>query len=99
VVQPVNLLNRVSLQQSFVELHKTREVPFEFNDSLDLLLFDGLKVIALIWILSFGTCEYLFNESVNDPWLLLDYFKLYLFNIVYSSNIGFDEFFMIAFFF
>jgi len=44
----------------------------------------------------FGTCQYLISGSLANPWALQIYFQTYAFTAVYSSNLGFDEFFFLA---
>jgi len=35
-------------------------------------------------------------SSVANPWSLQDYFHTYAYTLVYSSNLGFDEFFFLS---
>jgi len=37
--------------------------------------------------------------TVFNPWALQDYFVTYAYTLVYSANLGFDEFFMLGTFF
>ena len=36
------------------------------------------------------------SGSAANPWSLQDYFHTYAYTLVYSSNLGFDEFFFIS---
>jgi hypothetical protein len=69
------------------------------QDSDDLTMFDSFRVLCLIWILCFGTCQFTMSGTAYNPWTLQDYFLTIAYTLVYSANLGFDEFFMIATFF
>lgn len=65
----------------------------------NLLFLDGLKVILTIWILILGVCQFTLAGAAFNPWTLQDYFKTVAYTLVYSSNLGFDEFFMLSSFY
>jgi hypothetical protein len=50
----------------------------------------------LLWVITLGVCQFTMSSSVENPWSLQDYFHTYAYTLVYSSNLGFDEFFFIA---
>ena len=62
-------------------------------------MLDFFKVVCLIWICTFGTAQFTMAGTAFNPWALQDYFKTYAYTLVYSSNMGFDEFFMLGTFF
>lgn len=62
----------------------------------DLKLFDGLRVIFLLWIMTLGTSEYLTSAAVTNPWTLDSQLLTIPFTVILSSNIGFDFFFFLA---
>ena len=62
-------------------------------------MFDSFRVICLIWILTFGTAQFTMSGSAYNPWTLQDYFLTVAYTLVYSANLGFDEFFMLSAFF
>ena len=68
-------------------------------DVNDLRMMDSFRVLCLVWILLFGTAQFTMSGSAYNPWTLQDYFKTYAYTMVYSANLGFDEFFMISAFF
>ena len=55
-----------------------------------------MRVICLIWIMIFGVCQSVMNAALANPWALQTYFQTFAFTAVYSSNLGFDEFFFLA---
>lgn len=59
-------------------------------------LIDGMRVICLIWVLTLGVCQFTMSGSVANPWSLQTYFHTYAYTLVYSSNLGFDEFFFLS---
>ena len=62
-------------------------------------MFDFLRVLCLLWILTFGAAQFTMGGAAYNPWTLQDYFKTVPYTLVYSSNLGFEEFFMFASFF
>lgn len=68
-------------------------------DQDDLNLLDGLRGMALIWIMYLGICALTFNGAVYNLWSLDAYLKDINYVAVYSSNMAYDEFFMISAFF
>ena len=78
-----------SIQTGILELYRPR------NDR-NLRLVDGMRVICLFWIVMLGTCQFTMLSSVSNPWSLQDYFHTYAYTLVYSSNLGFDEFFFLS---
>jgi hypothetical protein len=90
----------ISFQKSFNDLFAPREIDTTiFGNKEDLKMLDFFRVLCLIWILAFGTCQFTMSGSAYNPWTLQDYFKTVAFSIVYSANLGFDEFFMLSSFF
>lgn len=62
----------------------------------EIRLIDGMRVLCLIWVLTLGVCQFTMSSSVQNPWSLQDYFHTYAYTLVYSSNLGFDEFFFLS---
>jgi hypothetical protein len=90
----------LGLQQSFKDLAEIRNVsPAIAQDPLDLRMFDFFRVLCLIWVLCFGTCQFTMSGTAYNPWSLQDYFQTVAYTLVYSANFGFDEFFMLSSFF
>eukprot|EP00347_Sterkiella_histriomuscorum_P011994 403370301 len=93
------ILQSFSLQKSFAQIHQYRQPIDGIKDMSDLNMFDGFRVLVLIWVLLLGTCQYTMSSAVYNPWRLQDYFQTIAYTAVYSANLGFDEFFMISAFF
>lgn len=70
-----------------------------YDDDQDLLMFDCFKVLCLLWLLAFGACQFTMGGSAYNPWTLMDYFQTVAYTLVYSANLGFEEFFMLSAFF
>jgi peptidoglycan/LPS O-acetylase OafA/YrhL len=87
----------LSLRNSVQDLLEKREV--ESTEARDLLMLDGLRVLCLIWILTFGVAQFTMGGAAYNPWTLQDYFQTIEYTLVYSANFGFDEFFMLSAFF
>ena len=89
---------KVSIQSSMEDLLDSRSVPsyMQVEDITDLKIFDFLKVICLIWILTFGSAQFTMSGTAYNPWSLENYFQTVAYTLVYSANLGFDEFFMIG---
>ena len=66
------------------------------NQDEDLKMLDGLRVLCLIWVMTLGVCQFTMVSSTSNPWSLEDYFQTYAYTAVYSSNLGFDEFFLLS---
>lgn len=62
-------------------------------------MLDFFKVLCLLWILTFGAAQFTMGGSAYNPWTLMDYFQTVAYTLVYSANLGFDEFFMLSTFF
>jgi hypothetical protein len=61
----------ISLQKSFHDLLAPREVDTSiFGDKEDLKMLDFFRVLCLIWILAFGTCQFTMSGSAYNPWTL-----------------------------
>ena len=88
-----------SVQKSFEDLGADRVISEDISDKLDLLMFDGLRVILFIWLLAFGTCMFSISSSTSNPWVLNRYFHTVAFTAVYAANMGFDQLFLISSFF
>lgn len=43
-----------------------------------------------------GVCQFTMSSAVYNPWTLENYFQTYAYTAVYSSNLGFDEFFFFS---
>lgn len=86
--------SQVTLQRSMNDLLKKRQV--DSVEARDLLMFDGFRVLCLIWILSFGVAQFTMGGAAYNPWTLQDYFQTVEYTLVYSANFGFDEFFMLS---
>ena len=59
-------------------------------------MMDGLRVICLLWVMMLGVCQFTMSSAVYNPWTLQNYFQTYAYTAVYSSNLGFDEFFFFS---
>lgn len=68
-------------------------------DPSDLKMLDFWRLLCLIWVLCFGVCQFTMSGSAYNPWTLQTYFQTVAYTLVYSSNLGFDEFFMLSAFF
>jgi len=65
----------IGLHRSFKDLGQIREISKEIaEDPLDLRMFDFFRVLCLIWILCFGTCQFTMSGTAYNPWSLQDYF-------------------------
>ena len=62
----------------------------------DLHIIDGMRVLCLMWIMTLGVCSDTMSSASKNPWTLQHYFTTYGYTAVYSSNLGFDEFFFLA---
>lgn len=62
----------------------------------DLRFVDGMRVLCLLWVLMLGVCQFTMSSAVFNPWTLQHYFQTYGYTAVYSSNLGFDEFFFLS---
>jgi hypothetical protein len=89
--------SKVTLQRSMSDLLRRRKV--DAAETKDLIMFDGFRVLCLIWILTFGVAQFTMGGAAYNPWTLQDYFQTVEYTLVYSANFGFDEFFMLSTFF
>lgn len=97
--EPVSsALSAFSLQSSFDDLSELRTLDIA-ADPQDLKMLDFFRVLCLIWVLCFGVCQFTMSGSAYNPWTLQTYFQTVAYTLVYSSNMGFDEFFMLSSFF
>ena len=55
-----------------------------------------MRVLCLLWVLMLGVCQFTMSSAVFNPWTLQHYFQTYGYTAVYSSNLGFDEFFFLS---
>jgi hypothetical protein len=69
------------------------------TDPTDLKTLDFWRVLCLLWVLCFGVCQFTMSGSAYNPWTLQTYFETVAYTLVYSSNLAFDEFFMLSSFF
>ena len=46
--------------------------------------------------MTLGICQFTMSSAVYNPWTLENYFQTYGYTAVYSSNLGFDEFFFFS---
>jgi hypothetical protein len=53
-------------------------------------MIDGLRVICLVWILTFGSATFTQGGTAYNPWTLNDYFMTPAYALVISSNLGFE---------
>mmetsp|Transcript_14415 Transcript_14415/g.24578 ORF Transcript_14415/g.24578 Transcript_14415/m.24578 type:complete len:249 (-) Transcript_14415:842-1588(-) len=92
------LVLRLSVQSSMKKLTGARAVGEELGvaEEADLQMLDFFKVLCLVWILTFGTAQFTMAGTAYNPWALENYFKTVAYTLVYSANLGFDEFFMIS---
>ena len=62
-------------------------------------MFDGLRSLALVWIMYLGITLLSFNGSLYNIYQLDHYMKDLNYIAVYGDNLAYDEFFMISAFF
>ena len=62
-------------------------------------MFDGMRVICLVWILTFGTAQFTMGGTAYNPWTLRDYFMTSAYTLVIAANLGFEQFFLFSSFF
>ena len=43
-------------------------------DKMDLLMIDGFRVLALVWLLMFGAAQFTMAGTNYNPWTLQDFF-------------------------
>jgi len=55
-----------------------------------------MRVLCLMWLIQLGVCQSSLDAAAKNPWVLFHYFQGYPFTAVYSSNLGFDEFFFLG---
>ena len=60
--------SKVTLQRSMDDLLRKREVDAFF--AKDLIMFDGFRVLCLIWILTFGVAQFTMGGAAYNPWTL-----------------------------
>ena len=83
----------LSVQHSIGQLTRRRS---ENPHMTDLQLLDGMRVLCLVWIMMLGVAQFTMSGAVYNPWTLQQYFQTYGYTAVYSSNLGFDEFFFFS---
>lgn len=83
----------LSIQYAVAHLAKPRQETPKYND---LKMMDGLRVLCLLWVMTLGVCQFTMSSAVYNPWTLQKYFQTYGYTAVYSSNLGFDEFFFFS---
>jgi hypothetical protein len=69
---------------------------YEGKDNEDLMVLDGVRAMACIWLLCLSECIRSGLSATANPWINLDLISGMPFTLLSSSHLCFDEFFMLG---
>ena len=68
----------------------------DVHDNDDLYIIDGMRVLCTMWVMALGVCNSSVSACAANQWVMFYYFTTWKLYIVYSSNLGLDEFFFLS---